>query len=80
MGRQFSLSFTPHNLPQSNQASGEGSQGFPSSQEELIGLCFPRLSLTETRNGIVGEGEGLCVCGEASLPAHKHLLSNWLRQ
>lgn len=34
----FSLLRTTATSPQSDQAWGEGSQGFPSSQKELIGL------------------------------------------
>lgn len=48
---------TSPSLP-SDLSSGEGSQGFPNSREELIGLCWLRLSFPDTRNQIV-RGQGV---------------------
>lgn len=55
-GEAFVFLHTTPASPQGRPASGEGRRGFPSSQEELIGLCFPRRSLTGSGNRPVGKG------------------------
>lgn len=37
---------------------GKESQGFPSCQKELIGLCFPRQNHTETGTGLSEKRRG----------------------